>query len=147
MKKCLIDAGPLIALFDKNDYYHESMLAFIRNYEGRLVTSWAVITEVLHMLDFNVHVQIDFLKWIERDAIEIPVLSKHHILRITELSEKYSDIPMDFADATLIIISEFEKIGEIITIDSDFHIYRNIRKEMLTNIFETQKYYVYNMRI
>lgn len=138
MGKCLIDAGPLIALFDKNDDYHKSMLKFLQKYEGRLVTSWAVITEVLHMLDFNVHVQTDFLKWIERDAIEIPVLSKQHISRIIELSEKYSNIPMDFADATLIVISEIEKIVEIITIDSDFHIYRNIRKEMLTNIFEVR---------
>jgi len=136
MKKCLIDAGPLIALFDKNDDYHVSMKKFLRNYEGGLVTSWAVITEVLHMLDFNVNVQIDFLKWIELGALEIPFLGKNHISRIIELSEKYSDIPMDFADASLIVISEIEKIDEIITIDSDFHVYRNIRKEMLTNIFE-----------
>ena len=135
MGKCLIDAGPLIALFDKSDDYHKSMHEFMRNYEGRLVTSWAVVTEVLHMLDFNVQVQIDFLKWIERDAIEIPVLSMQHISRIINLSEKYSDIPMDFADATLIIISDIENIGEIITIDSDFHVYRNIRKEMMSNIF------------
>ena len=100
------------------------------------MTSWAVISETLHMLDFNVHVQADFLKWLERDAIELPVLEKRHIARIIELSEKYSDIPMDFADATLIVISEDERIGEIITIDSDSHVYRNIRREMLTNIFE-----------
>lgn len=136
MGKCLIDAGPLIALFDKNDDYHKSMLKFLQKYEGRLVTSWAVITEVLHMLDFNVHVQTDFLKWIERDAIEIPVLNNNYLSRIIELSEKYADIPMDFADATLIVISEIERIKEIITIDSDFHVYRNIRKEMLTNIFD-----------
>lgn len=136
MRRCLIDAGPMIALFDKDDDYHKPVLKLISSFEGRLVTSWAVITEVLHMLDFNVNVQIDFLKWVERDAIEIPVLNKGHISRITELSEKYSDIPMDFADATLMVISETEKINEIITIDSDFHVYRNIRKEMLKNIFE-----------
>lgn len=135
MRKCLIDAGPLIALFDKNDDYHKPMLKFLQKYEGRLLTSWAIITEALHMLDFNVHVQIDFLKWIERDAIEIPVLSKQHVLKIIELSEKYSDISMDFAAATLIVISEIEKIKEIITIDSDFEVYRKMRKEMLNNIF------------
>ena len=140
MRKCLIDAGPLIALFDKSDDYHKSILKFMRKYQGRLVTSWAVITEVLHMLDFNVNVQMDFLKWIERDAIEIPVINKNHISRIIKLTEKYSDVPMDFADATLIVLSEIEKIGEIITIESDFHVYRNIRKEMLVlvNIYESR---------
>ncbi len=139
MKKCLIDAGPLIALFDRSDDYHASMLEFLRNYSGRLVTSWAVVTEALHMLDFNVNVQMDFLRWIKRDAIEIPALTKYHISRIIELTGKYSDVPMDFADATLIVLSEMENIGEIITIDSDFHVYSNLRKEMLTNIFEGGK--------
>ncbi len=90
---------------------------------------------MLHMLDFNSKVQLDFLKWIERDAIEIPALDKNIITRIIELTGKYSDIPMDFADATLMVLSEVNKINEIITIDSDFHVYRNIRKEMLVNIF------------
>jgi len=135
MRRCLIDAGPLIALFDKDDHYHKPIRDFLKSFNGRLITSWAVITEVLHMLDFNVNAQIDFLKWIERDAIEIPVLNKDYISRIIELSEKYCDVPMDFADATLIIISEAEKINDIIAIDSDFRVYRNIRKEMLNNIF------------
>lgn len=139
MRRCLIDAGPLIALFDRDDAYHKAVEEFLRTYEGRLVTSWAVITEVLHMLDFNVQVQIDFLEWIRRDALEIPVLTKNHISRIIELTKKSSDVPMDFADATLLVISEMERIQEIITIDSDFHVYRNIRKETLRNVFPAGK--------
>lgn len=138
MRKCLIDAGPLIALFDKSDNYHGQILKFMQKFEGRLVTTWAVVTEVLYMLDFNIQVQTDFLRWIGRGALEIPEFSLDHISRIIELSQKYSDIPMDFADATLIVLSETEKINEIITIDSDFHIYRNIRKEMLKNIFDVR---------
>lgn len=134
MRSCLIDAGPLIALFDRDDRYHEKIKHFLRTFEGRLVSSWPVITEVLHMLDFNVQVQLDFLRWIERDAIHI--IPKYHLSRIIELSEKYSDLPMDFADATLVVISEIEGIEEIITIDNHFYIYRNLRKKMLKNIFQ-----------
>lgn len=136
MRKCLVDAGPMIALFDRSDDYHKPILELIRSFEGRLVTSWAVLTEVLHMLDFNVNVQIDFLKWIERDAIEIPALSKTQIQRIIEFSEKYSDLPMDLADATLMVLSETEGIREIITIHSDFHVYRDVHKQRLKNLFE-----------
>ncbi|MBA1337195.1 MAG: PIN domain protein [Firmicutes bacterium] len=135
MKKCLIDAGPLIALFDKDDKFHISVKEFIKRYEGRLYSSWPVITEVLHMLDFNVSVQIDFLKWISRGALDVKQISIENISRIIDLSEKYSDVPMDFADASLIIISELENINEIIAIDSDFYIYRNIRNEYIKNIF------------
>src|SRR6056297_3360523 len=99
MKKRLIDSGPLIALFDKDDKYHDLIKTFLKSYEGVLYASWAVITEVLHMLNFNVEVQIDF------------------------------------ADATLIIISELKNIDKIISIDSDFYIYRDIRNKYLKNVF------------
>lgn len=122
MKKTLIDAGPLIALFDKDDNYHMPVKRFMASYEGILVTTWPVITEVMYMLDFNVNVQMDFLYWIERGALNIAPLDKRHIMRMIELSEKFSDVPMDFADATLMVVSETQNIKEIITIDSDFKV-------------------------
>ena len=135
MKKTLIDSGPLIALFDRDDRFHRSALDFMEDFKGMLITTWPVITEVLHMLDFNVNVQMNFLKWIERGALSIMSLSDKQIPRLIELSEKYSDIPMDLADATMILISKFESIDEIITIDSDFYMYRNIRNKYLVNLF------------
>ncbi len=48
---------------------------------------------------------------------------------------KYSDIPMDLADASLVVLSEKLRIKEIITIDSDYYVYRTINKEMIENIF------------
>lgn len=135
MRKCLIDAGSLIALFDRSDRYHKAMRAFMRSFHGRLVTSWAVVTETLHMLDFNVNAQLDFLRWMERGALDIPVMEIKDLSRIITYSEKYADVPMDFADATLILLSENEKIRDIITIDSDFHVYRDRNREALNNLF------------
>lgn len=139
MKNTLIDAGPLIALFNKNDKYHEKIKEFIKNYKGLLTTSWPVITEVCHMLDFNINAQIDFLKWIKLGGLKVEDIETEEIDKIIKLSEKYSDIPMDLADATLIIISERLGIKEIITIDSDYYIYRTTEREMLINIFNFKK--------
>jgi len=135
MKNTLIDAGPLIALFNKNDKYHGKIKKFIMAYDGILTTSWPVITEVCHMLDFNINTQIDFLKWIKLGGLRIENIEPTEINRIIELSQKYSDIPMDLADASLVVISERSRIKEIITIDSDYYIYRTIEKEMIKNIF------------
>ena len=66
MQKTLIDSGPLIALFDGSDKYHSKVVEFLKTFKGELVTSWSVVTEVSHMLDFNLRVQIDFLKWVEQ---------------------------------------------------------------------------------
>ena len=134
MKNTLIDAGPLIALFNKNDKYHEKIKKFIKQYDGLLTTSWPVITEVCHMLDFNISAQINFLKWIKLGGLKIEDIKSTEIDKIIKLSEKYFDVPMDLADATLVVISERLGIKEIITIDSDYFIYRTTEREMLRNI-------------
>ena len=134
MQKTLIDSGPLIALFDKSDKYHLKVLNFLKSYQGELITSLAVITEVSHMLDFNLLVQIDFLKWIELGGITIYDISQNDIKNIRVMMEKYLDIPMDLADATLMYIASKENIKDIVSIDSDFDIYRTLKKQTLNNL-------------
>ena len=135
MKNTLIDAGPLIALFNKNDKYHKKIIKFIKEYDGVLTTSWPVLIEVCHMLDFNINAQIDFLKWVKLGGLRIENIESTEIDRIIQLSEKYSDIPMDLADVSLVVLSERLKIREIITIDTEYYIYRTIKREMIKNIF------------
>ena len=135
MQSTLIDAGPLIALFDKSDQYHTRALAFIKKNQAPLISTWAVITEVSHMLDFSTKTQINFLTWINRGGLDIFDLEVYHVIRLIELTEKFKDVPMDLADATLIVASEAKGISKIASIDSDFYIYRNIRKKYLTNVF------------
>jgi uncharacterized protein len=135
MKNTLIDAGPIIALFNKKDRYHDQIKDFLKQYTGILTSTWPVITEVSHMLDFNTQTQIDFLTWVSIGGIRIENIDQEDIIRIIKLSKKYSDIPMDLADASLVSISEKVSIKEIITIDTEFYIYRTFEKEMIKNIF------------
>jgi len=134
VKNIIVDAGPLIALFDKDDKYHNSVIKFLKTFDGQLITSWPVITEVTHLLSFNVNVQIDFLEWLKRKAVTIVNLENIHLERIIQLSKKYSDVPMDLADSSLIVIAELTNITEIITIDSDYYIYKTKNKKSLNNI-------------
>ena len=124
MKKILIDSGPLIALFDKSDKYHESAIKFLKNNKLPLITTIASITETLHLLDFNRNAQIDFLEWINNGALEIHNIEISDFHRIKDLTEKYSDLPMDFADSCLVFLAEKLNINTIVTIDIDFSIYR-----------------------
>ncbi|MEM7552094.1 MAG: pilus assembly protein [Bacteroidota bacterium] len=136
MASTLIDAGPLIALFDKNDQYHQQALSFLQNNDTSLITTWPVVTEVSHMLDFSTKTQMNFLKWINRGGLRVFELEFYHIIRIIELSEKFDDVPMDLADASLIVASETLHIEEIASIDSDFYIYRNVRNQYLNNVIK-----------
>ena len=135
MQSTLVDAGPLIALFDKSDSYHTRAVSFLKQSQGLLITTWPVITEVSHMLDFSTKTQINFLKWINRGGLQIFDLEFYHVIRMIELSEKFTDVPMDLADATLIVASEAKGITKIASIDSDFYIYRDIRNKYLKTVF------------
>ena len=131
----LIDTGPLIALFDRDDKYHTSIVEFIKNTNYRFISTTAVLTETMYMLDFNTVVQLNFLEWIMKEGVIIHEIKQSNIKRIIDLTKKYSDRPMDFADATLVIAAEERGIRQIISIDSDFDIYRLYNKMKIENIF------------
>lgn len=112
----LVDTGPLTALFDKDDKYHHKILEFIKGKKFRFVTTTAVVTEVTHLLDFSVDAQIDFFRWILNNGVQLEEVGISDISRIIELTKKYSDQPMDFADATLIVVAERTGIKKIISV-------------------------------
>lgn len=134
-KRIVIDSGPLIALFDKDDKYHKTALEFIKNLKGELISNYAVITEVCHLLDFSVGVQVDFLRWIFEGGVTIADITAEDLSRIIELTEKYSDLPIDFADASLVVLCQQKKIRDIASIDRDFGIYRMQDKKTFRNVF------------
>lgn len=134
MKSTLIDAGPLIALFDRDDRFHSVVTGFLEGYTGRLITTWPVITETSHLLDFDIRVQLDFLEWIRRRAVHLFLLDKEHIERILELMRTYANVPMDLSDASLMVAAEQKAVTEILTIDSDFAVYRTAGSGFLTNL-------------
>jgi len=139
VKSILIDAGPIIALFDGSDRYHSVVKDFLKQESYHLVSTWPVITEASHMLDFDNRAQIGLLEWIYRGGIEVFRIEISEIQRVIELTRKYNDIPMDLADATLIVAAETLGLKEIASIDNDFYIYRTINKEMIRNILEIQE--------
>ncbi len=88
------------------------------------------------MLSFHVQAQLDFLTWIQRGGLSIEELSSLELDRIITMTEKYQNVPMDLADASLVAIAEKLHVHEIITIDSDYYIYRTAKNSMLKNVFQ-----------
>jgi predicted nucleic acid-binding protein len=114
----------LIALFNGNDKYHKASVEFIKNNQYELVTTIASITEALHLLDFNTNVQVDFLGWAHSGGLRIEPIVANDLATIQALTLKYSDLPMDFADACLVFLANKLRIDTIATIDRDFDVYR-----------------------
>lgn len=124
MRKILIDSGPLIALFDASDKYHLKAMNFIKSNTHPLITTLASVTETLHLLDFNRNAQLGFIEWVHKGAVEIQSIENSDFGRLKELTDKYRDLPMDFADSCLVHLAEKLNLNTIATIDRDFTIYR-----------------------
>jgi predicted nucleic acid-binding protein len=130
----LVDAGPLIALFDKDDEYHSRTRELLARTKVALVTTWPVVTETWHMLDFSAEAQFDFLEWTYRGGARLHLQSDVDLERLIALTRRYRDRPMDLADASLVLASEQLGILQIISLDRDFDIYRSAGKKRFENI-------------
>ncbi|TGM22797.1 type II toxin-antitoxin system VapC family toxin, partial [Leptospira meyeri] len=104
---------------------------------GRLFTSLAVVTEVSYLLSDNKRIQKAFIEWIDNNAISILNQDNEQFGSILFFMDKYADRPMDFADASLMTISEAYEIQNIFTLDSDFRFYKSKKGKTLKIINES----------
>lgn len=121
----VIDTGPLVALFDDSEEQHEICYAAMKTLNGPPVTTWPVLTEAFYMLGSWRKGRVELWDFILSGGLRIDDIPLDRWSRMRELMEKYSDLPMDFADASLVVLSEVHKVKTIFTLDrADFTVYR-----------------------
>lgn len=126
----LLDTGPIIALFDASDKYHETCIKNLKKINEPLISSWPVLTEAFYILGFSWKAQDNLWEFISRGGIDIPSFGSKYFKRCRELMEKYRDLPMDLADASLVALGEDKDINKVFTLDhKDFNIYRLGKKK------------------
>lgn len=125
MRAVLVDAGPLIALIDRDDAHHEACVETLSQLRERLVTVWPALTEAMYLLNFSWQAQEALWGMVESEAVVLAPLDDADIPRMSALMRKYRDLPMDLADAALVRVAEREKIAKVFTLDRrHFAIYR-----------------------
>jgi len=131
----LVDAGPLVALVDADDQNHRSCTEALKKIREPLVTVWPAFTEAMYLVSDSSEAQEALWEMLTRNAIHIAPLTSNDVPRMRELMRKYSDRPMDLADAALVTVAERENIRKIFTVDrKDFAIYRLYGRTRLTLI-------------
>lgn len=118
MRAVIVDTGPLVAYFDRDDHDHASVRAWFaeRASKFRLLTTEAVVTEATHLLDFNVAVQTTFLVWAARAMVVLP-MPQGAYEELAAWMNGYAKVPMDFADATVLWLYRETREAQILTLD------------------------------
>lgn len=123
MQSILVDAGPLVALSDRSDRHHRRVTRFLSSFRGRLMTTWPVLAEACHLLPERV--QVGLLRWAGAGGLHVVELHDTALSLLADWKEKYADLPMDLADASLLWVAQQTGVLDVLTIDlRDFSVYR-----------------------
>ena len=137
MRNCLIDSGPLIALFAVDDHHHARFDALVKELSVgglRLITTWPCIVEASYLLE--IPQRFEMLKWIELGGAVVYPFEPAHLGDIVRWMRRYSEgskREMGLADASLYWLAAKTGVTEILTVDiADFSRYRLPRGKAFT---------------
>jgi predicted nucleic acid-binding protein len=139
VRVCLIDTGPLVAYLDRADPMHEAVVQKLDVFSKPLVTTSAVITEAMHMLSDARDGPLVLAEFVETTDLRIFESTRTgQIRQAALLMRKYSDTPMDFADATLVLLADTLGVTEILTLDRrGFATYRTVKGKRFTLVLQS----------
>ena len=121
----LVDTGPLVALFDPADSDHKRCASILKGIEESLCTTVPVLTEAFHLLDPGSLGAQRLMDFVTGHGLNVWFLDDKALARTFELMVRFTDHPMDLADASLVVLAETLKLGKVFTIDrGDFTSYR-----------------------
>ena len=121
----VLDTGPFVALVDRSEARHLDCVQALEGWTGSIVTTEAVLTETLHLVGPGWRPRRACLEFIFRGAVLLAPSSLQSLERVAILMEKYADLPMDYADATVVALAEELGTEQVFTLDrQDFSVYR-----------------------
>jgi hypothetical protein len=140
MKTWLVDTGPLVAYLDSRDPAHGEVAERLQAFTGGLATTNAVLTEAMHLVS-----QARDGPRLLAELVRASGIAVFDLCQPTELDaaaalmEKYADTPMDFADATLVLLAEALGHYEILTLDRrGFSVFRTRRGRPFRRVLDAR---------
>ena len=130
----IVDTGPLVAFISEHDVYHDWVLQQVSNLPFPFLTCDAVITETCFLLHKRSDKEQVILEMVNKGLISLPFCLNDEIAVIQKLMAKYVNVPMSLADACLVRMTEQYPKSTVLTLDSDFLIYRRYGNQPIKTI-------------
>lgn len=125
----LTDSGPLVALLDARQSTHTWAVDQLRHLTAPLLTCEAVLSETLFLLGHSVRAARQIEDWHRAGALASWDGFGASTPEVFRLMSRYENVPMSFADACLVRMSELWPEAPVFTLDSDFRIYRRNKRQ------------------
>lgn len=135
----LLDTGPLVASINRRDRFHEWTKSQLARIEPPLFTCEAVLAEACFLLRHLSGGARAVVELVARKVLEIPFRVDAHARSLADLLQKYSNIPMSLADASLVCMSELREDSLVFTLDRDFRLYRRHGRQVIPTLMPPEQ--------
>ena len=129
----VLDTGPLVAYFDRDEDHHRWARDAFAAWHARVVSCEAVIAESWYLLRRHKDAQDALLGLVADRTLEVDYSLRADAVNVRRLVKRYRSVPMSLADACILSLAERHR-APVCTLDSDFRIYRTERKTALALI-------------
>lgn len=122
--RAIVDTGPLVAFFDRSERYHQWTADQIERLDAPLLICEPVLTEAVYLLAQFPRAQDALFDLLQNGALALALRVEEHVGPLRALLRKYRDVPMSLADACVVRMAEVHDVHCVLSLDSDFTIYR-----------------------
>lgn len=130
-RRCIVDAGPLVAFLSARDHYHAWAKGAFATVTPPALTCEAVLAEAWHLLSGTGNGQLALLELIAMGTVVPDFSLKTELAAVRRLVTRYRDRPMSFADACLVRMAELHDEAAVVTVDKDFAVYRKHSRQAI----------------
>lgn len=124
-RELLLDTGALVSLLDASQHRHREFASCFESWDREVVSTEAVLTEATHLLGRVTGGAVRCIDFFLAGGALLVPSTPASMRRARELMEQYADLPMDYADATLVVLAEDLETNQVLTTDRrDFSVYR-----------------------
>ena len=134
MTRVIVDTGPIVALLNRRDKYHSWARNVMDTLEPPMFTCESVLSEACFLLSGLAGGPEAVLNLLVADVVRVDFRLESEITPVRGLMRKFADVPMSLGDACLVRMTEIEPESVVVTIDSDFRVYRRDRRHVIPTI-------------
>lgn len=122
--QAIVDTGPLVAFFDRSERHHHWVAERVNELNAPLLVCEPVLTEAAYLLGRFPKAQDALFALLQTGALVVALRLQEHVAALHRLLRKFRDTPMSLADACVVRMAEIHQNHSVLTLDSDFTVYR-----------------------
>lgn len=134
MTSVIVDTGPIVALLNRRERHHAWVTKVMDAIEPPMFTCDPVLSEACFLLQAHEGGPDAVLELVARGLVRSDFHVTAELESLRALMKKFVNVPMSLADACLVRMTELDRSARVLTLDSDFKIYRRNRRRTVPTL-------------